>query len=112
MAKVKDTKKKKKKTHGIEEILGGIKKASLKIVSFTICKIQHCAQFPMNQTLFSNPIQSAEVFIIYSKTLTEWVENLFYHDLNELMHENRYIGVYPNRFQAIGMENLLIKRTE
>lgn len=66
----------------------------------------------MNQTLFSNPIQSAEVFIIYSKTLTEWVENLFYHDLNELMHENRYMGVYPNRFQAIGMENLLIKRTE
>lgn len=68
MAKVKDTKKE-KKTHGIEETLGGIKKASLKIVSFTICKIQHCAQFPMNQTLFSNPIQSAEVFIIYSKTL-------------------------------------------
>lgn len=40
----------------------------------------------MNQMLFSSPIQS-EVFIIYSKTLTEWVENLFYHDLNELMHE-------------------------
>lgn len=89
---------------------GGAGKASLKIVSFTICKNQHHAQFPMNQTLLPNPIP--EVFIIYSKTLTEWVENLFYHDLNELMHENRYIWVYPNRFQAIGMENLLIKRTE
>lgn len=39
-------------------------KASLKTVSFTIYKIQHNSQFPMNQMLFSSPIQLSEVFII------------------------------------------------
>lgn len=43
---------------------GGIK-ASLKIVSFAIYDIQHNSQFPMNQMLFSSPIQSSEVFIVH-----------------------------------------------
>lgn len=85
MAKVKDIKKK-KETHGIEETLEEKKKvkASLKIVSFLIYKIQCNFQFPMNHMLFSSPIQSSEVFIIYSKLFTEWVGGLFYRDLAEL----------------------------
>lgn len=83
MAKVKDSKKKKKDSWDRGDITKKQKqketksKASLKIVSFTIYEIQHNSQFPMNQTLFSSPIQSSEVVIIYSKHLTEWVEGLF-----------------------------------
>lgn len=47
----------------------------------------------MNQTFLSSPIQSAEVLIIYSKPLTEWVEGLFYHDLTELCMKKVHLGL-------------------
>jgi len=47
----------------------------------------------MNQTFLSSPIQSAEVLTIYSKSLTEWVEGLFYHDLTELCMKKVHLGL-------------------
>lgn len=66
IAKVKDIKKKKKDSWDRGDIRKKQQqtKASLKTVSFTIYKIQHNSQFPMNQMLFSSPIQLSEVFII------------------------------------------------
>lgn len=64
LAIVKDIYIKKIETYGIEETLGKKITASLKI-GFTIYEIQYNSPFPMNQMLFSRPIQSSEVFIVH-----------------------------------------------
>lgn len=88
MAKVEDIKMKKRDSWDRGDMGGGVK-ASLKIVY----EIQYNFQFPMNQTFLSSPIQSAEVLIIYSESLTEWVEGLFYHDLTELCMKKAHLGL-------------------
>lgn len=93
MAKVKDIKKKKRDSWDRRHWKKKKVKASLKIVSFPTYEIQCNFQFPMNHMLFSSPIQSSEVSIIYSKLFTEWVEGRFYHDLAELYMKKVHPGL-------------------